>query len=422
LESKRQVFVAAVLLLRLPLLAALQYRWLGHVSDGEHEFLKANLRNAAERFSLSVDQEFTRLYTAFQEEPFNPELFGQPSTARYATRFAQWKQQTAHPQLFKALVRSPAAETPPLEFAQMQWQCLQAAAVQFAPCAWSAELQALRTGFESRLGSQRRAVEEPLIPRRFPEGLLGDVPALAFLLLPPPPKPQSFSNFTRAHAPADRFRPPFFSGLVVVVLNQTYVREAWLPGLIKQHFPHEATEYDIVIRSRAGAPRVMFSSGQSADSGEQSNIMKFNQPDVSTRLFGIRQELLRELLRDQWRKRIPPAPLETAAGSPPPGPFVMSLPDAEEGGQWQLLLQHRAGSLAAAVATARRRNLLLRFGILILTLSREQLLNELWGYDATPTTRTVDVHVGLLRQKLEPNPRLPQYILTIHGFGYKFVG
>jgi two-component system alkaline phosphatase synthesis response regulator PhoP len=57
-----------------------------------------------------------------------------------------------------------------------------------------------------------------------------------------------------------------------------------------------------------------------------------------------------------------------------------------------------------------------------LTLSREQLLNEVWGYDATPTTRTVDVHVGLLRQKLEPNPRLPHFILTVHGLGYKFVG
>jgi two-component system alkaline phosphatase synthesis response regulator PhoP len=56
------------------------------------------------------------------------------------------------------------------------------------------------------------------------------------------------------------------------------------------------------------------------------------------------------------------------------------------------------------------------------TLSREELLNEVWGYDAMPTTRTVDVHVGLLRQKLEPNPRLPQYILTVHGLGYKFVG
>lgn len=56
------------------------------------------------------------------------------------------------------------------------------------------------------------------------------------------------------------------------------------------------------------------------------------------------------------------------------------------------------------------------------TLSRDQLLDEVWGYDATPTTRTVDVHVAWLRQKLETNPRHPVYILTVHGLGYKFVG
>jgi two-component system alkaline phosphatase synthesis response regulator PhoP len=56
------------------------------------------------------------------------------------------------------------------------------------------------------------------------------------------------------------------------------------------------------------------------------------------------------------------------------------------------------------------------------TLSRDELLNEVWGYDAMPTTRTVDVHVAWLRQKLEPNPKHPQLILTVHGLGYKFVG
>ena len=56
------------------------------------------------------------------------------------------------------------------------------------------------------------------------------------------------------------------------------------------------------------------------------------------------------------------------------------------------------------------------------TLSRDELLNEVWGYDAMPTTRTVDVHVAWLRQKLEPNPRHPMFILTVHGMGYKFVG
>jgi two-component system alkaline phosphatase synthesis response regulator PhoP len=56
------------------------------------------------------------------------------------------------------------------------------------------------------------------------------------------------------------------------------------------------------------------------------------------------------------------------------------------------------------------------------TLTRDELLNEVWGYNAMPSTRTVDVHVAWLRQKIEPNPRHPQYILTIHGMGYKFAG
>jgi len=56
------------------------------------------------------------------------------------------------------------------------------------------------------------------------------------------------------------------------------------------------------------------------------------------------------------------------------------------------------------------------------TLSRDELLTEVWGYDEMPLTRTVDVHVAGLRQKIEANPKVPEYILTIHGLGYKFTG
>ena len=55
-------------------------------------------------------------------------------------------------------------------------------------------------------------------------------------------------------------------------------------------------------------------------------------------------------------------------------------------------------------------------------LSRDELLNEVWGYNAMPSTRTVDVHIAWLRQKIEDNPRHPQLILTVHGLGYKFAG
>ena len=54
-------------------------------------------------------------------------------------------------------------------------------------------------------------------------------------------------------------------------------------------------------------------------------------------------------------------------------------------------------------------------------ISREELLNEVWGYEHYPTTRTVDNHVLRLRQKLEPDPANPRYFLTMHGSGYKFM-
>ena len=56
------------------------------------------------------------------------------------------------------------------------------------------------------------------------------------------------------------------------------------------------------------------------------------------------------------------------------------------------------------------------------TLTREELLNDVWGYHSMPTTRTVDVHVAWLRQKIEPNVKQPQFIITVHGLGYKFIG
>jgi len=56
------------------------------------------------------------------------------------------------------------------------------------------------------------------------------------------------------------------------------------------------------------------------------------------------------------------------------------------------------------------------------TVTREQLLDEVWGYDAMLYTRTVDVHVAGLRQKLEDKPAHPRFILTVHRVGYKFVG
>ncbi len=55
-------------------------------------------------------------------------------------------------------------------------------------------------------------------------------------------------------------------------------------------------------------------------------------------------------------------------------------------------------------------------------IPRDKLLDEVWGYDEAPLTRTVDMHVAKLRKKIEGKPADPQYLLTVHGMGYKFNG
>jgi len=54
-------------------------------------------------------------------------------------------------------------------------------------------------------------------------------------------------------------------------------------------------------------------------------------------------------------------------------------------------------------------------------VTRDQLLDEVWGYDSTPVTRTVDNHIARLRQKIEQDPSAPQHIITVHRIGYRFV-
>ena len=54
-------------------------------------------------------------------------------------------------------------------------------------------------------------------------------------------------------------------------------------------------------------------------------------------------------------------------------------------------------------------------------VTRDQLLDEVWGYDSMPVTRTVDNHIAKLRQKIEQDPSAPKHIITVHRIGYRFI-
>jgi two-component system, OmpR family, alkaline phosphatase synthesis response regulator PhoP len=122
-------------------------------------------------------------------------------------------------------------------------------------------------------------------------------------------------------------------------------------------------------------------------------------------------EMAELLARIEARMRSRPSD-DAAAGSP------VRFGNVEVDLQDEVRVDGRAVTLAAKELRLLR-YLVERPGA---TVSREELLREVWGYSATPLTRTVDVHVAWLRRKLEPNPRHPRYILTVHGLGYKFVG
>lgn len=136
--------------------------------------------------------------------------------------------------------------------------------------------------------------------------------------------------------------------------------------------------------------------------------LKLGADDYLTKPF----EMLELLARIEAQLRRAAASASPGARRYQFGDFVMDVRKAE---------LRRKGEL---IDLSAREFLLLKYFIehREATLTRDELLNDVWGYHSMPSTRTVDVHVAWLRQKIEPNVKQPQYILTVHGMGYKFVG
>jgi two-component system alkaline phosphatase synthesis response regulator PhoP len=144
--------------------------------------------------------------------------------------------------------------------------------------------------------------------------------------------------------------------------------------------------------------------GQTSD---KVSGLKIGADDYVTKPFDM-QELMARV--EALLRRAPNRPAAAQAGAHQFGPVRIDLRGTE------------ATRDGKTVNLSAREFQLLRYFIehAGTTLSRDELLREVWGYSADTFTRTVDVHVASLRQKLESDPKQPRLILTVQGLGYKF--
>ena len=160
------------------------------------------------------------------------------------------------------------------------------------------------------------------------------------------------------------------------------------------------------LRARANATPVVMLTARSQET-EKVLGLELGADDYVTKPFSITELLAR--IRAVLRR----------AGGRPAGVETCRIGDVEI--DFRTHQAHRAGQRIDFTA---REFDLLRYlvGHTGQVVTREQILNQVWGYEESPTTRTIDNFVAKLRQKIERAPHEPEHILTVHGAGYKFVG
>jgi len=359
------------LVLLLPLLAVLQYHWLGQLSQAEREHLQAHLHAGAQHFGEDFDREMLRAVFAFQApSPQAGAPFDAALQREYLSDLRRWEASAPYPRLVRAVYILDVSGAQP-----RVWRAERGAQA-FLPAPWPAELARWQPLFMSRqpaadLEQLRRAEFMPLPDTPTPMCVLPILRTSPLVGVPPRPE------MVRVPLPA----PAAFS---VVVFDLDYLRQEFLPLLAGRYFSadHEESDYRLAVVRRGPVNVLLYANGEAGPNFT---------PDVSVDLLRPRGPRFIGRFAGRGAGRGPASPLGEPAASAGPwqlraapgGPaatylaqtdrmFLMGrLPEPHVmigmlAGGWQLRLAHRAGSLDAAVAQVRRRNLMVSFGILLL--------------------------------------------------------
>ena len=317
--------VVAILILLLPLLAYLQYDWLGKVSEREREQMQAALRRTLGQFSQDFNREIARMFIQFQNRPIS----GNHSLVEYEKLYAHWNATAPYPRLLRDIFydQSDSAGIHKL-------QRLDAPSGHWKTVDWVSEFGPQRE-FRNPIDAHIPAVVIPI----FEMGQRLRDPPIPFLEV---------------------------QGQLILRLNVRYIQEEFVPGLVRSHFAGTPSDFRLQIN----------------DSDDDSRIIYSSDPAAPIQGPGDATEALLTLRPEKFQNLMPPEiPFDSTTPGTPTiarradrvfsfrvGPFAaargMIGTAILDDGAWRITAVHRAGSLDAAVAQLRHRNLLICFGIL----------------------------------------------------------
>jgi signal transduction histidine kinase len=334
------IFIGALFLL-CAALGFLQYRWLGDVSLADRERRGALLRSSLFRISQDFNSDLTSACTALipQGESDNTA----ETLKAYAARYTEWKRSTSHARIFRKVAVATADK------GEAEFHALNLETDAFSAAAWPEEWQGFRERIEARLSSEPGQERRPPPLNSPDQGLIFEIPHFT----PRPPEPGG---------PEER-RGPFgrrVTDWLLVEFDAQYLTATILPELLQRHLGAGGKqEYTVEVVSRIDPNRVVFRS----DPGQPRP--RNPKADAQVGLAEVQfDQIMRAMAPMGWRERVLRGPGGVAGGEP--GPRRAFGPDM---GRWQMLVQHRAGSLDAVVGAARYRNLAVTAAILLLMLA-----------------------------------------------------
>jgi len=354
------------LVLLVGVLAFFQYKWLGQVSESERDRLRTTLNQRAREFADDFDRDIGGAYSSLQ---ISGSAVATKDWESFAKRYDQWKGSARFPQLIRNiyLTADPASSEPLLQF--------DPDARTFRAAAWPAELTAIKERvrtFQERIDTPPGAPSGPSGTVRFlslgGSSVIASIPAI---LVPVQSADEPMPASKPTSMPPDRMLA-FHLGpaFVVLELDRTFMQSTMLPALVERHFAVD--DYHVAVADIRTPDQPFYSRGLPS-----SAAIHTKDADASIAFFSVHPEGLNVIsaLRPAIGTMLSTKDVTAGTAS---GRFSIVVQDRVgksveamratnvqfSGGAWQIVLQHPAGSLEAAVQHARMRNLSLSFGVL----------------------------------------------------------